>query len=52
VLSADHLAPFRERAEDGLDPHQVPAAVRDLCEDTVAQIGSGNGPRPGSGEGR
>jgi Fic-DOC domain mobile mystery protein B len=26
----------------GLDPHQIPVAVRDLCEDTAAQIGSGS----------
>lgn len=25
----------------GFDPHQIPVAVRDLCEDTVAQIGDG-----------
>jgi len=26
----------------GLDPHQIPVAVRDLCEDTAAQIGNGS----------
>lgn len=26
----------------GLDPHQIPVAMRDLCEDTTAQIGSGS----------
>ena len=30
----------------GLDPQQIPVAVRDLCEDTVAQIGSGKAGRP------
>jgi Fic-DOC domain mobile mystery protein B len=26
----------------GIDPSQIPVAMRDLCEDTVAQIGDGN----------
>lgn len=26
----------------GLDPSQIPVAVRDLCDDTAAQIGSGS----------
>jgi Fic-DOC domain mobile mystery protein B len=26
----------------GIDPHQIPVAMRDLCEDTVAQIGDGS----------
>ncbi|MEP7194771.1 MAG: mobile mystery protein B, partial [Actinomycetota bacterium] len=26
----------------GIDPSQIPVAMRDLCEDTVAQIGDGS----------
>jgi len=26
----------------GFDPRQIPVAMRDLCEDTVAQIGDGS----------
>ncbi len=26
----------------GIDPHQIPIALRNLCDDTLAQIGDGN----------
>ena len=32
----------RRETNIGLDPQQIPVAVHDLCEDAVAQIGSGN----------
>jgi Fic-DOC domain mobile mystery protein B len=31
----------RRETNIGIDPHQIPVALRDLCEDTLAQIGDG-----------